>query len=103
MRSCGCLNIETSREVGALIRDKYAVEGTQLNAINSKKLPKNNTSGVRGVYWDKQTQKWRALIEFQGKKICLGRYKDMKEAIVARKAAEEKYYKPMLEKYKDRL
>lgn len=37
----------------------------------------------------------------KGKKIRIGTYKDIEEAIKARKEAEEKYYKPILEKYKE--
>ena len=36
-----------------------------------------------------------------GKKIELGRFKTLKQAISARKAAEEIYYKPILEKHRN--
>ena len=82
--------------------EKYDVEGTTLPSLIAK-IPKNNTSGVKGVFWDKSREKWSASITFQGKKISLGRFDIIEDAAKARKAAEEKYHKPMLEKYKDRL
>ena len=39
-----------------------------------------NTSGYKGVTWDKQHQKWSAQITFEGKNYNLGRYSCPKEA-----------------------
>lgn len=50
-----------------------------------------NTAGV-GVYFDKQRNKYRAEIGINKKKIKIGRYNTLEDAIVARKEAEEKYY-----------
>jgi len=102
VRSCGCLNLETSIEIFNQSKERLVVEGTNLATLTAIK-PSTNTSGVKGVTWDKQTGKWRALIEFQGKRKSLGRFENIADAIQARKNAEEKYFKPMLEKYKDRL
>lgn len=60
----------------------------QQNAMNRKKRS-DNTSGVTGVSWDKDGQKWIAYI---GDKV-LGRYSDKDVAIQVRKQAEEKYFK----------
>jgi len=43
------------------------------NARN-KGAPANNTSGFKGVSWDKRDQKWRAQIQIGGKKKNLGLY-----------------------------
>lgn len=62
------------------------------NTMNSHML-KNNTSGVKGVRFSKDKNKWNAYITFNKKQIHLG-YFDLKdEAIAARKKAEEKYFK----------
>lgn len=37
-------------------------------------------SGKHGVHWDEKNKKWRAIIQFNGKKYDLGRYKDLEEA-----------------------
>lgn len=59
-----------------------------------------NKSGINGVYWDKQAEKYKAFIFLKGKKIYLGSYKELADAAKARKEAEEKYYKPIIDKYK---
>ena len=47
-------------------------------------LQSNNTSGFKGVTWDKHRQKWLATIRIDGKIIYLGRYKHrIKAAMVA--------------------
>lgn len=75
------------------------VENTNLHLLNEK-IPKNNTSGVKGVYWNKSAKKWVAQIKFQGEQIYLGMFADKNKAIAARIVAEEKYFEPMLDKYK---
>jgi hypothetical protein len=67
-----------------------------LNAINFT-LKKNNTSGYSGVSFDNESGKWRASIGFNNKKYNLGRYINKKDAIKARKTAEENLFKPVLE------
>ena len=63
---------------------------TQLqNAMNQKKS-KNNTSGVTGVY--KQKDRWCAHIKINGEDMFLGIYDDFNDAVKARKDAEEKYF-----------
>jgi hypothetical protein len=51
---------------------------------------KNNTSGTKGVSFDKKGSMWRALITIKGNIIHLGFFKDKESAIKARKEAEEK-------------
>ncbi len=61
------------------------------NAMNSKK-PKNNTSGVKGVYWDKLSKKWEASIQVNMKKKSLGYFKNKDESIKARKESESELF-----------
>ena len=61
------------------------------NAINTK-LNSNNASGYKGIYWDKFTNKWRAEIKIFYKKISLGRFLNLEDAILARKEGEIKYH-----------
>ena len=63
------------------------------NSENSKnqKRKSTNKSGMTGVSWDTQTQRWRAHITVNGKMISLGRYIDKIDALTARKNAEIKY------------
>lgn len=64
------------------------------NAQNGKNLglSKANTSGHKGVCFDKQTGKWRAIIKVNFKLISLGRYANLQDAINARVAAEQQYF-----------
>jgi hypothetical protein len=53
-------------------------------------LPKSNTSGYKGVCWNKAVSKWTAQISCGGKQINLGCYINKDDAIAAvRKAREE--------------
>src|SRR3990167_4034233 len=47
------------------------------NKMNTQKY-KNNTSGIKGVCWDKRAQKWNAQIQKEKKHFYLG-YFDLKE------------------------
>lgn len=69
----------------------------RLNSIN-RDLQCNNTTGYKGVYLDKRNNTWNARVTVKGETIHLGTYKTMQEAIKARKAGEEKYYKPLLKR-----
>ena len=88
-KSCGCLN-HAPRPTP---KDCFA--GTKAGALN-KTLFKNNTSGVKGVSWSKQKQKWEAYIKFQGKQFHLGLFDDIEEAKEAREEAEIKTHKEFL-------
>lgn len=57
------------------------------NQMNRKKQS-NNTSGVVGVWYDKNKNKWVAEIQAYGKKYCLGRYQTVDEAADVRREAE---------------
>lgn len=52
----------------------------------------DNTSGHVGVSWNNPRQKWLAQIRINCKKIHLGRFTNIEDAIAARKAAELKYH-----------
>lgn len=63
----------------------------QQNCCNTR-LSKNNSSGITGVYWSKEKNKWTAQIMVNRKCIYLGRYDNIDEAIKARREAEYKYF-----------
>lgn len=67
----------------------------QVNIIN-RDILRNNTSGCTGVV-RQPNGKWHATITVNRKVIGLGAYEDINDAIKARKEAEEKYFKPLLE------
>jgi hypothetical protein len=61
------------------------------NMRNSKR-PKNNKSGVKGVYWQKQMQKWRAYIMVNSKEIHLGFFNDLDKDRIVHDEAAIKYH-----------
>ena len=56
------------------------------------KLDVNNKSGITGVYWRKDHQKWQAYITKNYKMIHLGFYDSIYDAAVIRYKAEQKYF-----------
>lgn len=96
-KSCGCLRKENmqNRPHGNFI----SFENTSITAIRKNTLHKNSTSGHAGVSWDKNGKKWRASIKVKRIKYHLGSFKEIEDAIKARKDAEEHYWKPILERY----
>jgi hypothetical protein len=69
---------------------------TKTQQVINRRVPSKNTSGYRGVRWCKRDKLWVATIGINGKTKSLGSFKDINEAIAARLAAEEIYYKPLL-------
>jgi len=55
-------------------------------------ISKNNTSGVVGVCWHSQVNKWRAYIMLDRQQINLGLFINFDEAVKVRKEAEIKYF-----------
>lgn len=60
------------------------------NAFNTR-IRTDNTSGVKGVSFRKDTKRWQAEIKVNYKKISLGCYATKEEAAEARRKAEVKY------------
>lgn len=79
--SCGCLH----RERPGL----HFVDGTFVEGIQSKNLSQANTSGVRGIYFNKKRGKWVAQIGFKSKCYYLGGYEKLEDAVKARAKGEE--------------
>lgn len=48
--------------------------------IQNSKLRKDNSSGVKGVHWDSQHRKWRAVLTTNGVSVRLGRFSTLEEA-----------------------
>ena len=51
-----------------------------------------NTSGYKGVTWNKQVSKWQSQIGLNNKNIVLGYFNDIKEASLARVEAERRVF-----------
>jgi hypothetical protein len=53
------------------------------NQDNLSGLISTNTSGVRGVQWDKRSKKWTASVGHHGKRLHVGTFADIKDAEAA--------------------
>jgi hypothetical protein len=61
------------------------------NSRNSKK-PKNNTSGYKGVHWNKEKEKWQARVMINTITKHIGYFEDLIEAAKAYNEAALKYH-----------
>lgn len=62
--------------------------GTQSVNMLDQKKPKNNSSGVIGVYWHNLSGKWCAQIKINGKTKHLGSFDIFENAVDTRKKVE---------------
>ena len=62
---------------------------SQEENMKNRSMMNNNTSGVTGVYWHKQTGKWQAQVSIGGKQKNLGYFVDLVEATEVVRAARE--------------
>ena len=67
-------------------------KATRLKNSYNKRLTSKNTSGVKGVSWDKNRKKWFAKINANGKQIALGRFDFLDDAKKIIEMAREKYH-----------
>ena len=81
--SCGCKQTERS--------GLHFVDGTFVEGIQSTKLSQANTSGFRGVYYNKKRNKWIAQIMFKRKCYYLGGFEKIEDAVKARARGEEMF------------
>lgn len=61
------------------------------NKMNGN-LYKNNTSGYKGIYWNKRKEKWHIHLTVNQKDRHIGYYETLEEAINARNVAVKKFH-----------
>lgn len=87
-----------ARHNAALARENAGfIDGTQISKIREMKLSASNTSGCRGVSYDRSKKLWEATIKFRSRRTRLGYYKNYADAVKARKEAENKVFGEFLE------
>ena len=102
--SCGCSHQRSAREnlkKAAKTCEQGYIENTSIISIKPRKMLRNNTSGVRGVSWDKNRRKWAATIVFKGKTYHLGRYYNIEDAATVRKEAENALFGDFLKWFQE--
>lgn len=72
-------------------KNNLRVATVSQNAMNQG-MRKTNTSGFKGVSWDKRRSKWVAQIKANKKGKHLGYFSNIEDAVEARRKAEAKYY-----------
>ena len=92
--SCGCKKKQHEQKLNTFLQH---VDGTSVDMLKSKKIPTNNTTGVKGVYYIRG--KYMAKIVFQKKQYVLGNYDTLEEAADARHQAEEELNHVVLAHY----
>ena len=75
------------------------VDGTCVEALRSKRIRKNNTSGVPGVAWIHRDRLWPTTIFCKGKSYYPGGCRNIEDAVKARKEAEEALCDDFFRKY----
>lgn len=83
-KSCGCQKKEHDQKLQTFLTH---VAGTSVDMLKSKKIPKDNTTGCKGVYYIRG--KYVAKIVFQKKSYYLGNFDRISDAVQARKEAEQ--------------
>jgi hypothetical protein len=63
----------------------------QQNQFNSS-MRKDNTSGIRGVYYNKQHKKWQVRIRVDGKLLFLGYFNKIEDAKIARRTKAKEVF-----------
>ena len=83
-KSCGCLRDPQ--------KNLHYAEGTCLEMLQTDVMYKSNTSGVRGVYYNRKRRKWIVQIVFRQKCYYLGGYERIEDAAEARSEAEDRLF-----------
>lgn len=73
-------------------RENLRVVSPSINSANRTVPNRNNTSGVRGVHWRAADHCWHAQITVNRKNHYLGIYRELTDAIAARRAAEAEFW-----------
>lgn len=68
-------------------------EATSGENQHNMRLNRNNTSGFKGVSYDKLNRKWMAHVKLGGKFINLGRFTTVEEADAAARAGRERLHR----------
>ena len=92
-----CAECAQKRNAACARENAGFISGTQLGKIRDMTPSAANTSGCRGVYYDRRRGFWEASIKFQSRRTRLGCYKKFEDAVVARKKAERIMFGRFLE------
>lgn len=66
---------------------------TQTEQMRNQRLMKSNKTGTTGVWWNKKDKHYQVHIRVDGKSKYLGVFRNLPDAIAARKQAELEYWR----------
>ncbi|WP_203363101.1 hypothetical protein [Bacillus sp. REN10] len=95
--SCGCAKEEQIRQARKILTEEKTVDGVQVPLL-TKKVRSDSKTGHKGVHRRNRRGKeyFEASITIKGKRKYLGTFKDINDAIAARKQAEIDYHQPYI-------
>ena len=91
--SCGCARGNGDRPMPSLTY----INGTCAELLGPKRVRRDSSTGVTGVEWIPGRGRYRAVINLRGKRTYLGSFRTLEEAMAARREAEDRLYRPILE------
>lgn len=95
VKSCGCQKKLHNQKLQTYLTH---VAGTSVDMLKSKKVPSDNTTGYKGVYYIRG--KYVAKIVFQKKQYLLGSYDNIEDAAEARREAEKVLFDGVSDHYR---
>ena len=102
--SCGCYIKEIARKVAPLAHKAQGnYDGTSLQNCKSNTIPNTNTSGYRGVTYNKKSGMYQAYIMFKKRHYYLGAFDKAEEASKAYQTAKEKIHGEFVEWYEQNI
>lgn len=95
IKSCGCILSETAKDKIAVRNTVEHFDGTTVSRLR-KIMSDPETKGIKMRPTSGGVMTWQARIVLRGKQITLGTFASREEAESARRAAEKKYYAPII-------
>ena len=101
--SCGCSKKERIDHARQVLIDDMTIDGVMVPLL-TKKTRSDSVTGHKGVAKRvrKGVTRYEVSITVKGKRIYLGSYKDIDDAVAARKAAEAQYFEPYIKALQDK-
>jgi len=84
--------IDHKNGIGDDNRPSNLREASREDNLRNRRKPKHNTSGTKGVSFNKAAQKWQAYVRVDKKMVHLGLFDTIEEAAAKRSAASRKHY-----------
>lgn len=97
-RSCGCLKDKNQKQIA---QRRHLVDGTCVEVLEKRKKRRDNESGFRGVFYLKNSNRYRVDIGFKGKRYYVGLFDDYDEAVQARLEAENLIHNSFINIWKE--